>query len=219
MTEKKSMDHCYSKVKTPTGVFTFHDESVLRCKAKQICAAKGEVLAPLTKQEDRVKLRKGLKLDDEECYKYLDLESFHDGTEIEVCDGKPVGYTPTGEKVDNLDDYIDMWFTTEDTFKFVDTIFIPVESKGLIDDSGIAMLANGRDEKAEYESKFICMKPAAPKSSSEALASEFVYPFSFYVACCLAISTIGLAIAFFREKRRKSIVQLNMADIIKSGQC
>ena len=201
MAEEKSMDHCYSKVKTPTGVFTFHDEEVYKCKARQICEAKGEVLAPLTKQEDREKLRAGLKLDDDECYEYLYMKGYHIGIEVEVCEGEKIGYTSTGEKVDNFDDF--EWFT-EDDYKFVDTQFIPVS--GFEDDFGITMLANGRTNPGVYESNFVCLKPATDDATPEPLLGGSPLPISpitaFSLACCFAATTVGLAIAFVWQTKR-----------------
>ena len=200
MTAKKSMAHCYSKVKTQTGVFTFHDEKAYECKAKQICAAKGEILAPLTKQEDREKLRAGLKLDNGKCFQHLLGKNFHHGIDVEICDGKPIWYTSAGEKVDNIDEYFNYMSLGEIT-KFADVEFIPVS----IFEDGTSMFANEVARKVHSEKSFICMKPASTDTAAEPLYGDSPFPVSFIVicclACCFAISTVGFAVAYFREKR------------------
>ena len=203
MTEEKSMDHCYSKVKTSTGVFTFHDEDVYKCKAKQICAAKGEVLAPLTKREDRDKLRAGLKLDDDECNDYLFMQSFHTGIEVEVCEGENIGYTLTGEKIDNFDDF--EWLADDD-YKYVDTLFLPVSA--FEDDLTADIVANGRSSQVTYKTKFICLKPTSDDATAEPLLGGSPLPISpitaFSLACCFAATTVGLVIAFIWQTKRAS---------------
>ena len=46
------MSECKTSVTTTTGTFTFHNDGVPRCKAKLLCAQKGEILAPFTNQAD-----------------------------------------------------------------------------------------------------------------------------------------------------------------------
>ena len=51
------MPSCNTTVTTPTGVFTYHKDEVTYCEAKERCAEKGEVLAPLTNYDDVDALR------------------------------------------------------------------------------------------------------------------------------------------------------------------
>ena len=44
---------CATEVTTPTGKFTFYGEDVSVCEAKKVCAAKGEILAPITNMDDQ----------------------------------------------------------------------------------------------------------------------------------------------------------------------
>lgn len=203
MAAKKSMNHCYrkTKVSTSTGLFTFHDEDVYKCKAKQVCAGKGEVLAPLTKQEDREELRAALNLDDDECFQYFLMQGFHFGVDVELCDGEKVGYTTTGERVENLDDF--EWLTPFD-YSFVETFFIPVAV--FDDDYGDALVANGRYEKPNVKGKFICLKPATRDAAAEPLNGETTFPMTpfaaFGLACCFAATTVVLAIAFVLQGKK-----------------
>ena len=43
---------CKTEVTTKSGRFTFYNESVPRCQAKLKCLERGEILAPITNQED-----------------------------------------------------------------------------------------------------------------------------------------------------------------------
>ena len=51
------MPSCNTTVTTPTGIFTYYKDEVTYCEAKERCAEKGEVLAPLTNYEDVDALR------------------------------------------------------------------------------------------------------------------------------------------------------------------
>ena len=65
---------CPSEVTTPTGKFTFHNEKMSMCEAKKFCAAKGEILAPITNKEDFSAVYKTLLSGDHEgCW----LQGFH----------------------------------------------------------------------------------------------------------------------------------------------
>ena len=191
------MNRCFSKVKTPTGTYTFHNEKVHKCKAKQNCYSKGEILAPLTDRAERYKILEGLKVDDAECEDYLYGEFFHHGVDLEVCEGKPVGYSSTGEQITDIDEYFTM-INTGETYKHLDAQFYPVSPF----EDGPSMLLNGRDDVANYQAMYICMKPAA---EAEPIVGQSALPISFVVLGCLAcafvVSAIGLAIAYFKGKR------------------
>ena len=192
------MDRCFSKVKTSTGTYTFHNEKVHKCKAKQNCYAKGETLAPLTKHAERLKVLEGVKVDDAECKEYLNGELFHHGVDFEVCEGKPVGYSSTGEQITDIDEYFTL-INTGETYKHLDAQFYPVSP---FEDAGWSMLANGRSYVANYEARYICMKPAA---EAEAIVGQSKIPASFVVLGCLVcaffVSAVGLAVAYFKGKR------------------
>lgn len=52
---------CITQVTTPTGKFTFHQQTMSVCEAKKACALKGEILAPVTNGADFDALHKVMK--------------------------------------------------------------------------------------------------------------------------------------------------------------
>ena len=76
---------CSTQVATPTGKFTFHKEKLSMCEAKKFCAGKGEILAPITNEEDFAAVHKTLRAGYHEgCWLY-DRESYFTGLDITPC--------------------------------------------------------------------------------------------------------------------------------------
>ena len=210
MSSKNSMSHCYkkTKVKTPTGIFTLHKEEVNKCKAKQICAEKGEVLAPLTNHSDRKIIRKALKFDDDECNEFWLGKEFHIGIDFEVCDGEVYPSTTTGEKISNDLNNFANWQMVQllPDSKAIDTNFVPVSPFDDDMKDGMTMIAWGQDYHRNAKLRFACLKPAESKTTSESIIGDSMLPKTLIVASCLAfcfaVSTVGFVLAYVKQKRR-----------------
>ena len=211
MTRKKPLNRCYKKrkVKTSTGVFTFHEEEVIKYKAKQICEEKGEVLAPLTKHRDRKRIRKALKFDDEECNEFWLGKRFHIGIEFEVCDdGKLYPSTTTGEKVSSDLEKNFQFVVLNPNYKVIDTSFVPVSPFYYDMRYNMSMIAWGNYVHNNPKFSFACLKPAEPKTACEPLVADSSFPMTLLAACglafCFGASTIGLMLSNIKHKKREA---------------
>ena len=199
------MSNCYkkNKVTTSTGTFTFHEEKVNKCKAKQICEEQGEVLAPLTKNSDRKQIREALKFDDDACYDFWLGKRFHIGIDVEVCEGELYPSTTTGEKISSDLEKNFQMVNFLPNFKAVDTSFVPVSPFGSQRLDGMTMIAWGQSKHSSAKYSFACLKPA--ESTPEQLLSDS--PFSktlfaaFGLALCFAVSTVGFILAYIKQKK------------------
>ena len=205
MTRKKPLNRCYKKrkVKTSTGVFTFHEEEVIKYKAKQICEENGEVLAPLTKHRDRKRIKKALKFDDDECYNFWFGKRFHIGIDFEVYDNEefyPI--TTTGEKISSKLEKNFQFVSLIPNNKVIDTSFVPVSP--FYDDmrDNMTMVAWGNYIPSNANYSFACLKPAEPKTTCEPLVVDSSFPITLFGGMCFAITTIGLILLIIKHKRR-----------------
>ena len=189
MTGKKTLNRCYKKrkVKTSTGVFTFHEEEVKKCKAKRICAEKGEVLAPLTKHRDRKRIQKALKFDDDECFEFWLGKRFHIGIDYDVCaDEEFYPITTTGEKISSKLEKNFQFVSLIPNNKVIDTSFVPVSPFYNDMRDNMSMVAFGNYVPSSEKYSFACLKPTEAKTTSESLVSDSSFPmpcFWWYVYC------------------------------------
>ena len=81
------MPGCNTTVTTPTGVFTYYKDEVTYCEAKERCAEKGEVLAPLTNYDDVDALRGVADYENPNClFHYGEYDyDYHIGLDISKC--------------------------------------------------------------------------------------------------------------------------------------
>ena len=175
MTRKKRLNRCYKKrkVKTSTEVFTFHEKEVIKYKAKQICEAKGEVLASLTKHRDRKKIKKALKFDDDGCYDFWLGERLHIGIDFEVYDNEefyPI--TTKGEKLSSdLDKTFD-FVVNNPIDKFINTFFVPLPPYYYDMKDNMSMTALGYHNRSNKKYSFLCLNPAGLETTCEPLLSD-----------------------------------------------
>ena len=200
------MSRCYktTTVKTSTGTFTLHKEKVNKCKARQICEEKGEVLAPLTKHSDRLQIRKALKFDDNECNEFWLAQELHIGIDVEVCEGELYPSTTTGEKISSDLDKNFQMVNLLPEFNAVDTSFVPVSPFGSNQVDDMTMIAWGQSKHNSAKLPFACLKPA--KSTSEPILTDTLFPKTLFsssgLAFCFAVSSIGVIFAYIKLERQ-----------------
>ena len=217
------MSSCYKKtvVKTSTGTFTLHKEEVNKCKAKQICEEKGEVLAPLTKHSDRLQIKKALKFDDDECNEFWLGKELHIGIDYEVCDGEVYPSTTTGEKISSDLKTNFQFVNLNPNYKAIDTGFIPVSPFSFAQVDDMTMIAWGQAYHNSAKLSFACLKPA--KSTSEPLLSDSPFPKTLFasvgLAFCFAVSTVGMIFAYIKLKRQATKYKQQLMEYKTLGEC
>ena len=217
------MSHCYktTEVKTSTGTFTLHKEEVNKCKAKQICEDKGEVLAPLTKHSDRLQIKQALKFDDDQCNEFWLGKRLHIGIDFEVCDGELYPSTTTGEKISSDLKKNFQMVNLNPNYKAIDTSFVPVSPFNFHQVDDMTMVAWGQAYHNSGKYSFVCLKPA--KSTSEPLLSDSPFPKTLFasvgLAFCFAVSTVGLLVAYIKQKRQSAKYKQQLIECKTLGEC
>ena len=198
---------CPSEVTTPTGKFTFHQEKMSMCEAKKFCAAKGEILAPITNKEDFSAVYKTLLSGDHEGCWLQGFNTFMIGLDITPCGrGKQERFFTNGEAWDQnvhgklYFDHINSWFKP--------CVWASIDYD--MNQPSLNMWLGCY----KFPKRFICLKPADPTkivssnscaaSHSEALQTAQAGQ-SFFAAgliVCLALFAVFFAFVALRYYKK-----------------
>ena len=147
---------CRTQVVTSTGKFTFHKEKLSMCEAKKFCAGKGEILAPITNEEDFAAVHKLLRAGCHEGCWLCERESYFIGLDITPCG--------QGGKQDRVFTNGVVWDRDVHGKLYLDNVnswHEPCVFAGVLPDLDQPALGMWYGC-YQHEKSFICLKPADP---------------------------------------------------------
>ena len=189
------MPTCDTSVTTPTGVFTYYDGDVTHCEAKVACIRKGQILAPVTNQQDLDALLSIADSSNASCVFHNAIISYHLGLDIRKCDGIETRVF-SNNIIWNQTEHGPLYLERGHKTKDVNTAVIyPFENKmGIVKDYG------GRGRR-----RYICLKPSSSSSLAEPLTqTDLAYNLSYGVLFTCGNLMIMVAGIMYMLKLKKS---------------
>ena len=204
---------CARSVTTPTGTFTYFSKEVTSCQAKIECAKRGQILAPITNEQDRDALRSIAKLEDPTCKFHYGYKKYHIGLDIKKC-GDRIHRIFSNNVVYNktLHGGLYRWNgnKSKDTNR---ATYTPYKQ----------MLFVVTDYAMDDKRRFICLKPNTNSSTAEPIIEkEVVYnPSSnmLFILGSFVVAFVGvmLILSSKMKKKNKEMIKLkNEIDSLKN---
>ena len=88
---------CPKKVTTSSGIFSFSERQMTRCEAKKYCRKRGQILAPITTQEDKDAV---LTMFKDKCFNNYSESFYHIGLDVFPCGATQERLFTNGDKYD-----------------------------------------------------------------------------------------------------------------------
>ena len=216
------MSKCTTQVTTSTGVFTFHDELVLKGEARRKCKEKGELLAPVTNYEDSQALLKAFDPDNCAFHRYYGF--YHIGLDLYSYKNELVKVFPN-EVVwndtihgplyyDHTEEYYKFWGEYSKCPMALLSIKVNKGKKPLIIQTGNTI--------CDYKRRYVCLKPASNCGSASASVKESNAA-SGQVSLVALGGMIGFSVAFliglimYRFKKRSMAVREDEHNVAADG--
>ena len=195
------MSTCRTSVKTPTGVFTFHDKRVNYGQAKIECLTRGEILAPLTNADDVNALRSIIDINNKDCEFHYGFNDYQIGLDITICGG-----VQTRIFTNNV-----IWNETEHGQLYE---WVGSETK----DINVARFSTYitdklfiiEDSKRSDLERFICLKPSskAPSCPASLFAENSLQSYSLSFLCgAFMLAVVGSI--FILSVKKKRMIERN----------
>ena len=199
------MVNCVKQVTTPSGVFTFFEEEVLKCDARKRCAEKGQILAPILSTEDAQALLRATV--ESSCEFHSHLDPYHIGLDILK--------TKCGKKEEKIftngvvfDEAIHGKVYRELDRHWLDCRHAGFYGLGNPPENPLVITTYDCDEKLRY----ICLKPAdktaAPLVSESPVSSSFAYLNYTSVPIVLIAIAIIARLIWEKESAKKELRKL-----------
>ena len=189
----KSLSYCSNSLTTSRGTYTFHQEKMTKAKATKFCEAKGQILAPITSQEEFDTIHNHVV----KCRNLCGYIVYHIGLYVLGKDLKIFSNHETWDsaKHEGLFD----WYSREDDDYF-QPYYMPFDNRMTVET--IHLCKSG-------EARPICFKAADnPKSNSEALVNSKVsntFTSSGFLTAVVVLVAMGfcaMAVALFISVRK-----------------
>ena len=195
------MGYCKKKVTTSSGTFYAHNTKRYKCGAERYCKDRGQILAPITTQEDKDAITEML----EDCGGKNILQSYNTGLEINMCGGKAHWDFSNGVKWDHGPLYGGFNVVKKQLAngrRCGRGFFEVAEGGGL----GVRTSANC-DDKSKM--RYICLDPAKPKASalgrgdeSGVLFSNFSLTVVFGMLLAVVLVLVCVSVKSYRPIRK-----------------
>ena len=197
------MPSCSTTVTTPTGKFTYHDETVSYCEAKEKCAEKGEILAPLTNFDDVDALRSVADRYNKSCQFHYGSHDYHIGLDVSWCGGKQHKmFTNNVVWNETLHGDLYIWRPLSRTKgQSLARFFAP--SRKLFVVSNLASTA-----------RYICLKPSSTAAESLVKKDDFGYNDVLCGGGALMVALVGFLLVMRIRKQNNEVQKLK-----KENEC
>ena len=151
------MSSCERSVTTETGTFTFRNEELTKCQAKEACKRDGQILAAVTNSRDLEALNGLADSYNKTCG--IAFHTYHIGLDIEKCGGVETRLF-TNDVLYNKNEHDHLYEWHEHPTKDINVaVYYPILKKMFI----------GKSYHGKGKRKFVCLKPAG---SAEPLTGE-----------------------------------------------
>ena len=90
---------CPKSVTTSSGTFSFSEKQMTRCEAKKYCRERGQILAPITTQEDKDAV---LTMFNDKCFNHYSESFYHIGLDVFPCGDTQERVFTNGVKYDAI---------------------------------------------------------------------------------------------------------------------